>query len=108
MSYYCSICDKTIKLKSKNSHLNSIIHNELAKSIHITHSVENPNFFDVDDIYNEFINVHNKKYYLYAIKCKFNLVFKNDFFSCIESNIYFNNTICYWKKIFDKRHSRFY
>ena len=24
MSYYCDVCDKTIKLKSKNNHLKSI------------------------------------------------------------------------------------
>ena len=35
MSYYCDICDKTIKHKCKNKHLKSITHNELEKSIHI-------------------------------------------------------------------------
>ena len=51
MSYYCDICDKTIKHKSKNKHLKSITQNELEESIHIIHSIDNPNFFDVDDIY---------------------------------------------------------
>ena len=63
MSYYCDICDKTIKLESKNKHLKSITHNELAKSIHIIQSIDNPKFFDVDDIHSDFINLHNKKYY---------------------------------------------
>ena len=42
---------KTIKLISKNSHLKSDIHKELAKSFHIIYFVENPKFFDVDNIY---------------------------------------------------------
>ena len=61
MSYCCNICDKTIKDKSKNSQIKSNIHKELAKSFHKIYSVENPKFFDVDDIYNEFINVHKRK-----------------------------------------------
>ena len=98
MSYYCSICDKSIKLKSRNKHLKSITHNELEKSIHINHSVENPNFFDVDDKYNDFVNIHNKKYYFYFVKCNFNLVFDSNFYRCIESILYNNTMICYWKE----------
>ena len=64
--YHCKISDETIKLKSKNKHLKSITHNELEKSIHILHSIESPNFFDVDDMYNDFINIHNKKYYYFC------------------------------------------
>ena len=61
MSYYCDICDKIINLKSKDKHLNSITHIELEKSFRIYHSTENPNFLNVDDLYNDFINSHNKK-----------------------------------------------
>ena len=67
MSYYCDICDKTIKLKSKDKHLKSILHNELGKSIHLSHSIDKRKFFDVDDIYNDFNNVHNKKYSFYHV-----------------------------------------
>ena len=73
MSYYCDICDKTINLKSKNKHLKSITHFELEKSFRIIHSIENSNFFNVDDIYNDFINNHNKKFYFYYVNCNFNL-----------------------------------
>ena len=68
MSYYCDICDKTIKLKSKNEHLKSNTHNELEKSFHIFHSIKNLKFFNVDDIYNEFINNHKKNYYFDSVK----------------------------------------
>ena len=98
MRYYCDICDITMKLKSKNKHSKSIIHEELEKSFRIVYYIDNPKFFDVDDIYSEFINLHNKKYYLYYMKCNFNLVFENNFHPCIESDLYPNKIICYWKK----------
>ena len=51
----CNICDKIIKRKSKNKHIKSITHNELENSIQTTHSIEYPKFFDVDDMYKDFI-----------------------------------------------------
>ena len=98
MIYFCDICDKTMNLKSKNKHSKSIPHNELEKSFCIIHSIENPEFFNVDDLYNDFINNHNKKYYFYNVKCNFNFIFDNIFLPCIESDLYTNKTICYWKK----------
>ena len=80
--------NKTIKLKSKNKHLKSNLHIDLAKSFHINYSLENPIFFDVDDIYNQFVNIHIKKYYLYAVKCNFNLIFDNNFVPCNECDFY--------------------
>ena len=61
------ISDKTIKLKSKNKHIKSIIHDELEKSFRIIHSIENPKFFNVADIYNDFINNHNRKYFIFIL-----------------------------------------
>ena len=78
--------------------LKSITHNELEKSFRIIQSKENPEFFNVDALYNDFINNHNEKYYFYYVKCNFNLVFDNNFFPCIESDVNTNKTICYWKK----------
>ena len=45
MSYYCDICDKTIKHKSKNKHLKSITQNELEESILTKRFVIGKNFF---------------------------------------------------------------
>ena len=33
MEYYCDVCDRTIKIKSKSKHLQSLTHNELEKCI---------------------------------------------------------------------------
>ena len=97
MSYYSDICDKTINFEFKNKHLKSITHNESEKSFRIILSIERPNFFNVDDLYKGFINNHNKKFYFYSVECNFNLIFDNSFFPCIESDLYTNKTICYWK-----------
>ena len=65
--YHCDFCNKVIKLKSKNKLLKSNTHIELEKSVHATFSIENPNFFVIDDTYNEYINIHNtKKLFLYS------------------------------------------
>ena len=60
MRYYYDICDKTIKLKSEYKHLKSISHNQLEKHFRINHSIENPKFLNVDDIYNDLFNNHKK------------------------------------------------
>ena len=38
-----------------------------------------------------------KNHYFYCVKCNFDLVFDNNFFICIKSDLYTNKTICYWK-----------
>ena len=79
MSYYCKGCDNSNKIRSKNKHLKSITHNESEESFRITYSIDNPKVFDVDDIYNDIINVHKEKYYFCYVKSNFNLVFHNKF-----------------------------
>ena len=39
-----------------------LTHNELGKSIRIKHKIQNSDFFDIDEIFNEFITKHNKKF----------------------------------------------
>ena len=68
---YCDICVKTIKLKSKNNHLKSLTHIQEEKGLRINHTIRNPNFFDVDKIFNNHITNHNTKIDLYSIKCDF-------------------------------------
>ena len=54
MDYYCDLCDKTITLKSKN-HLEPLTHIQYEQSFRINHTIKNPNFFDVDKIFNDYI-----------------------------------------------------
>ena len=50
MRYYCSICLKDIKKKSKHSHLKSKKHKEFEKYKQIIISFKNVNIKDVDEI----------------------------------------------------------
>ena len=50
MSYYCNICLKDIKKRSKHSHLKSRSHKEIEKDKHILLSSKNIDMKDVDEI----------------------------------------------------------
>ena len=43
MSYYCELCKKILKQKSKYKHLRSTTHKELEKCQHIKLAFKNPN-----------------------------------------------------------------
>ena len=47
MDYYCDVCDKTIKIKSKNIHLKSLTHIQSEKSFPINHTIKNPYFPEI-------------------------------------------------------------
>ena len=51
MSYYCSVCDKTIKLESKYKHFKSNIYKEFERSKHLKITIENPNINDIDELF---------------------------------------------------------
>ena len=53
------------------------------------------NIEDVDNIYNKFINEHNRKFEKYTTKCQFNFHFHN-YLPGLTSKL-FNNTVCDWK-----------
>ena len=57
-------------MKSKRKHLQSKTHDELEESIRIKHATEDPDFFDMDEIFNEYINNHNKS----AIQISLNMI----------------------------------
>ena len=77
MRYYCDICLRDIKKKSKHSHLKLKSHKELEKNKHIILSLKNVDIKDVDEILYLYMNAHNKKFNHYLIKGHFNLVFNN-------------------------------
>ena len=51
MVYYCDVCDKTIKLKSKINRLKSLTSNQYEESFRIKNTFKNPIFFDVDELF---------------------------------------------------------
>ena len=70
LNYYCKLCDKTTKFKSKNKHRKSFTHIKLDNCIQRNHATENHDFIHIindmvgylSDIrydYNSFINFKN-------------------------------------------------
>ena len=59
MEYYCEVCDKYIKPKSKNRHFKSNIHEKFDKRKPIIITIENPDIKDVDSIFCSYITEHN-------------------------------------------------
>ena len=62
MSIYfiCKVCDKSIKIKSKNKHLNSQYHKTSSMSIICRYSNTNPDFFHIEKILKNFVLEFNK------------------------------------------------
>ena len=51
MVYYCDVCDKIIKPKSKYKHFKSNIHKENDKCKHMELTIENPDIKNVDEVF---------------------------------------------------------
>ena len=69
MDYFCHVCEKIMGLELKNVHLKSLTHIQYETCIRINESIQNPDFFDIDRISNDYITNHNKKYDLYLVEC---------------------------------------
>ena len=57
-------------MKSRSKHLQSLTHNKLEKCIRIKHTIENPDFFDLYEVFNNYITNH-KKIDFYLLKDDF-------------------------------------
>ena len=100
MDFYCDVCDKTFEYKSKSKHLQSLTHEDFEKCIPINHTVENLEFFDVDEIFDKNITNHNKNFYLYFIKYNFTTLFDEEFYPDIQSELRINQSKFHLKEIF--------
>ena len=56
----------------------SLTHNQTENPFRKKHTIKNPNFFDVDKMFKDYITNHNKKYKLFPAKCDIKLIFNND------------------------------
>ena len=79
MGYNYDVSVKTTNTKSKSNHLQTLTHIELEKFIPINHAIENLDFFDIDDLFNDYITNHNKNIDINLVNCDFKLVFNNEF-----------------------------
>ena len=99
MDYYCEVCDKFFKPKSKNNHFKSNTHKEFDKCKHMESTIKNPNINNIDEVSYAYIIQHNKQYDHFFIKCHFKLVFnENQYSTWIKSNLFNNETMIAWKK----------
>ena len=63
--FHCELCDKSIKIRSKNKHLNSRYHKSLNESIICKYIVKNHGFLHMEDILKNFVYDYNKKFEFY-------------------------------------------
>ena len=96
MRYYCDICLREIKKKSKYSHLKSKSHKEFEKNKHIILSLKNVDIKDVDEILYLYMIDHNKKFTQYLLKGQFKLVFNNQDCKYIMTDMINNTTNVSW------------
>ena len=78
MSYYCDVCDKPIKHKSKIKHFKSNTRKEFDKCKHIKLTTENPNINDIDEKFCAYIIERNKKLDYSRKKCQFKIIFNDN------------------------------
>ena len=78
MSYYRSVCDKTIKARSKTKHFECLAYQEYEKHVRLNHTIQNINFFDVDKLFNDYVTNHIKKLEICLVRADFKLDFENE------------------------------
>ena len=60
-NHHCDMCDKTIKKRYKNKHLNTRLHRGLSISIINKYHVKNPKIFEKENILKKYILENKKK-----------------------------------------------
>ena len=88
--FYCDLCDKSIKIRSKKKHLNSQYHKSITESIICKYTVKNPSFLHMEDILKNFVDDYNRKFEFYLISCKWKLRF-SDTIIVVKSDRLYNN-----------------
>ena len=98
MRYYCNICLRDIKKKSKYSHLKSKSHKEFEKHNNIIISFKNVDIKVVDEILLLYMKDYNKKFTQYLSKGRFILVFNNQDCKYLMTDMINNTTNVSWSK----------
>ena len=60
------------------------------KCLYTSYIIENIDIDEVDDIFDNYIIIHNQKFVFYYIDCQFQIKFKDNIFAKIEINQHFN------------------
>ena len=75
MGFYLDICNNSMK----NKYHDSLSEHGYVKCIHIEKKIKNPNYFNIDELFRDFITHYNKKLDLYVVKSEFEV--KSNHFS---------------------------
>ena len=59
--------------------------------------IKNPTYFEIDDIFNDFITNYNKKFDLYLVMCEFEVEFIN-YTEFMKTKLFFNTSMGNMKK----------
>ena len=74
-----------------------VLHIMKWKNLHEKKTIKNPNFFDIDEIFNEYVTNQNEKSDLYIVKCDFEMVFHETFHPNHKPELQYNPTIFFGK-----------
>ena len=103
MDYYCDVCDKHIKPRSKYKHFKSKCLEEFYRCKHILFSLKDIDINDVDEAICLNIVEHNKTFDYYPVKCHFKLVFIDyQFCANVTSKSSDNKTMIFWSNFLEK------
>ena len=69
MTYDCKLSDKTINLRTKYKPSKRKKHKYLEDFIIMRYIVEYPDNIQLNDMMQKYIDIHNKKYDLYQVRC---------------------------------------
>ena len=62
MSYYCKLCDETIKHSSKYKHNKTKRHINLKNAFICRYIIPNPDLVDVDETIRKYVDIYKRKY----------------------------------------------
>ena len=81
------VCDQSIiENQSKFKKYIATLRKENDKSLYENYTINNVNLDEFDEILDDYVIIHKKKFYLYLFNCEFYLVFDNDYKRHIETN----------------------
>ena len=83
MDYFCDICDKTIKRKSKTKHLKSKSHLHMKSYIKDEHIIGDVYWKDFYRVIRTYVDINRKKFPIFktVVKCK---LFNKDLVFCYD------------------------
>ena len=72
--FLCEICDRDV-LENLDSYI--AMAEKKDNNIHKKRVIENISLDEIDKILDNYVEIHNKKFAFYIIKCPFNIAFDN-------------------------------